>query len=120
MRDHVREALDLVADKARVDFDRDRVFCLALTHLVQIIGEAARRVPAELRANAPDIPWQEIVGMRHKIVHDYIEVDDDVVWAVVTGGDLAELDAALGALLKGLPAGTVGEESDPSASEQQE
>jgi len=54
-------------------------FALALTHLVQVIGEAARRVSRELYDEHPEIPWQDIVGMRQKVVQDYLGVDDDIV-----------------------------------------
>jgi uncharacterized protein with HEPN domain len=56
---------------------------LALTHLVQVIGEAGRRVSPDFSVQHPGIPWQEVVGMRHKVVHDYLGVDEDIVWQVV-------------------------------------
>jgi uncharacterized protein with HEPN domain len=46
----------------------------------------------------PEIPWRAIVGMRHRVVHDYLHVDEDVVWDVVTG-DLEPLVAGLSKLL---------------------
>lgn len=68
----------------RQTYDTDENLRLALAHLVQIIGEAARRVsPAGQTAHSV-IPWREITGMRHKIVHDYFSVDEDVVWEVAT------------------------------------
>ena len=67
---------------------------LALAHLVQVIGEAARRVSNDVREAHPEIPWADIVGMRSKIVHDYMNVDEDIVWEVVTR-DLPALVAAL-------------------------
>jgi uncharacterized protein with HEPN domain len=53
------------------------------THLLQIIGEAARRVSPDFRENYPTIPWQAVVGMRSKVVHDYLNVDEDIVWNTV-------------------------------------
>jgi uncharacterized protein with HEPN domain len=52
----------------------------SLAHLLQTIGEAARRVSREYQKAHPEIPWGGIVGMRHKVVHDYMDVDEDVVW----------------------------------------
>jgi len=73
----------------------DRVYVgHMLAHLVQMIGEAARRVSAEFRAVHPAIPWVDIVGMRSKIVHDYMNVDEDIVWQVVTR-DLPSLEEEL-------------------------
>lgn len=66
----------------RAAFDADEDVRLALAHLVQTLGEAARRVSSDFRAAHPEIPWQAIVGMRHKIVHDYLAVDWDLVWDV--------------------------------------
>jgi uncharacterized protein with HEPN domain len=68
----------------RAQYDSDENLRLALVHLVQVLGEAARRVSPEQQAAAPSIPWREVTGMRHKIVHDYLDVDEDIVWAVVT------------------------------------
>jgi uncharacterized protein with HEPN domain len=80
MLDKAQEALSLVKGKARQDYDRDTVLRLALTHLIQVIGEAARRVSSTFRERYPQIPWDAIAGMRNKIVHDYMDVDEDIVW----------------------------------------
>jgi uncharacterized protein with HEPN domain len=66
----------------------------SLIHLIQTIGKAARRVSPEFCKSYPDIRWADIVGMRHKVVHDYLGVDEDVVWRVATE-DLHELIVAL-------------------------
>ncbi len=84
MLDMAHDAMELVQDKKWEDFEGDRVLQLALTHLIQNIGEAARRVSRENRNYHPEIPWPKIVGMRHKIVHDYIHVNKKVVWDTVT------------------------------------
>lgn len=55
---------------------------------------SARRVSEETREAHPEMPWKQIVGMRHKIVHDYLNVDFEIVWQVVTG-DLPELTRQL-------------------------
>lgn len=94
MLDTARKAVSLLGDRDRSAFDADETLRLALTHLIQILGEAARRVPAKYRETCPDVPWLEIVGMRNKVVHDYLSVDYDVVWAVVSS-DLPELITAL-------------------------
>jgi uncharacterized protein with HEPN domain len=80
MLDKAQEALSLVHGRNRQDYDRDTVLRLALTHLIQVIGEAARRVSPAFRERHPQIPWDAIAGMRNKIVHDYMDVDEDIVW----------------------------------------
>ena len=84
MLDSAAKAVEKVAGMAREDFDRDENLRLALTHLLQIIGEAARRVSTEFQDGHPEIPWKAIIGMRHKVVHDYFGVDEDVVWHTAT------------------------------------
>ena len=84
MLDMARKAYTKTQGIARADYDTDENLRLALAHLIQIIGEAARRVSLEGRAAHTEISWREITGMRHKIVHDYFSVDEDVIWEVVT------------------------------------
>jgi uncharacterized protein with HEPN domain len=50
---------------------------------VQIIGEAASRVSPEERERLSQFPWKQIIGTRHRIVHDYIHVDTDILWEIV-------------------------------------
>jgi uncharacterized protein with HEPN domain len=64
----------------RAEFDQDRDMQLALTHQLQTVGEAARKVSDAGRLALPQIPWKQITTMRHKIVHDYIHVDLNIVW----------------------------------------
>jgi uncharacterized protein with HEPN domain len=94
MLDMARKAIDKTAGLEREDYDDDENLRLALTHLVQVIGEAARRVSQQTRTLHPEIPWREITGIRHIIVHDYMNVDEDVLWEVVTS-DLPPLIALL-------------------------
>jgi uncharacterized protein with HEPN domain len=61
---------------------------------VQNIGEAAGRVSPALQDAHPDVPWRNIVGIRHKVVHDYFYVDFDIIWDVVTA-DLPALVSRL-------------------------
>lgn len=78
-----RKAIGFVEGVSREDFDNNELLRLSLTHLLQVIGEAARRVSPDFRANYSAIPWKAIVGMRSKVVHDYLDVDEDVVWDTV-------------------------------------
>lgn len=67
MLDLAREAIELARGKTRDDFDSDRALALALTHLLQTIGEAARHASAEFRDQHREIPWGAIVGLRHRL-----------------------------------------------------
>ncbi len=66
----------------RAAFDSDENLRLAITHLVQTIGEAARLVGDDFQDQHTEVPWRQIMGMRHRIVHDYLNVDFDIVWEV--------------------------------------
>jgi len=78
----------------RATYDADENLRLALAHLIQVIGEAARRVSPEGRQAHPEIPWREVTGIRHRIVHDYMDINEDVIWEVVMH-DLPPLIALL-------------------------
>lgn len=67
----------------KVDYVRDEHLRLALTNLIQMLGEAARQVSLLFREAHPEIPWHAIIGMRHRIIHDYLSIDEDVVWELV-------------------------------------
>jgi uncharacterized protein with HEPN domain len=98
MLDMARKAASKAQGISRADFDRDENLRLALAHLIQIIGEAARRVSPGFRQAHPALPWSAIIGMRHKVVHDYLDVDEDIVWDVVTA-DLPGIVSALEQIL---------------------
>ena len=83
MLDHVEEAVSLVECRVRADLETDRVFFLALLKLVEIVGEAARRISEEVQRVHPEVPWREIIGTRNRLVHGYDAVDSDILWEIV-------------------------------------
>ena len=84
MRDHAHELVALMVGRSRAGLESDRVLALAVVRLLEIIGEAASRIPAEERASRPEIPWPAIVGLRNRLIHGYDDVDLDIVWAIVS------------------------------------
>ena len=94
MLETARKAAGKVAGLDFEVFVADENLHLACVHLVQVIGEAASRVSAEARARHPGVPWRQVIGMRHRVVHDYLDVDLEIVWKVVSV-DLRGLIAAL-------------------------
>ena len=99
MLDHAREAVAMVRGRSRSDIDTDRMLQLAVTRILEIIGEAASRVTQEGRARYDDIPWQDIINTRHRIVHGYDTVNYDVVWKILD----EELPVLIAALDRALP-----------------
>lgn len=84
MLDHAREAEQLVRGRNREGLGDDREFELALVRLLEVVGEAANRVPEGVQERHEDIPWAEIVGLRNRLIHAYDAVDHDIVWRIAT------------------------------------
>ena len=98
MLDAAREVLGFVQDRNRADLDSDRQLVLALVKAIEIIGEAAFQTSENTRAQFPEIPWEDIVGMRHRLVHAYFDINLDVLWKTVQD-DMAPLISRLEQML---------------------
>jgi len=94
MLKYARTARSKVAPVTREEFDANDTLQFALAYLILIVGEAASRLSQAARAQLPDLPWTDIIGMRHRLVHGYGAVSANIVWDVATG-DLDELIASL-------------------------
>ena len=92
------EHIERYAQLGRAAFEQNELIQNWFVRHLQIIGEAANRLPPEVRAAAPEVPWSEIVGMRHILVHDYFAIDLDVVWQAVEV-DLPQLKGQIKTLL---------------------
>ncbi|MGH8683216.1 MAG: HepT-like ribonuclease domain-containing protein [Burkholderiales bacterium] len=99
---HMLEAIErirrYVGRKRRVGFLGNPLLQDAVIRNIEIVGEAAGRVSPEFAARHPEIPWREIVGMRHRLIHGYLKVNLATVWEVVER-DLPALEPGLRALL---------------------
>ena len=83
MLEHAREAVEMTRNRSRADLDTDRKLNLALVRLVEVIGEAATRVPGDFRLRHPDLPWRDVSDLRNRLIHGYDTVDFDRVWVIV-------------------------------------
>ena len=68
-------ALSFVKDRTRPDLGQDQMLQFALVRAVEVVGEAAGKVSAEGRAEAPQVPWAVITGTRNRLVHAYFDID---------------------------------------------
>ncbi|MEX1009677.1 MAG: HepT-like ribonuclease domain-containing protein [Acidimicrobiia bacterium] len=93
LRDAAASAIAFTQGRDRADLDDDEMLRLALTKLVEIVGEAAKQVSSETRARYPRLQWIDAARMRDRLVHHYFDIDTDVLWATVTEDLPAVLDA---------------------------
>lgn len=101
VKDYVDDILNSIADinqfTDNLDFDdfrNDKKTVYAVIRCLEIIGEAVKKIPADIRELYPSIPWQAIAGMRDKLIHDYFGVDVELVWDTVQG-ELDQLNEVL-------------------------
>ena len=83
MLDNALEAVELLGNSSREELGNNRMMQLALTRLMEIIGEAANRVSTATKQKNKDIPWSQIIGMRNRLIHGYDIIDYDLLWDTV-------------------------------------
>jgi uncharacterized protein with HEPN domain len=84
---HILEAVDAVTEftaEGQDHFLADRRTQSAVIRQIEVIGEAVKRLSAELTASAPDVPWRLIAGTRDRLIHGYFQIDLLAVWTMVT------------------------------------
>jgi len=101
MLDAAREAVAYSAGRTASDLAQNRMLALALIKCIEIIGEAASKISPNTRADCEQIPWADIIGMRHRLIHAYFDIDFDRVYDTITS-DLPPLIANLEGILAGL------------------
>jgi uncharacterized protein with HEPN domain len=83
MFDHAREAMILSKGKSAQELVDDRVLSLAIVRLMEIVGEAANRIPQEQRSKYPEIPWTQIISLRNRLIHGYDAIDYEILWQIL-------------------------------------
>lgn len=84
MLDAARAIHEFVGASSFQDYQADRKLRGAIERHIEIIGEAANRVSPAFRAAHPEVPWQQIIGQRNVLIHEYGEIDDALIWRVAT------------------------------------
>lgn len=96
------KVLDYTQGLDRASFASDAMRYDATLRNLELIGEAATHVPAEVRAAATDVPWRLVIAVRNRLIHGYLGIDDDTLWSIVRD-DLGPLRAGLAKLLAARP-----------------
>jgi uncharacterized protein with HEPN domain len=84
LREAATKAISYSEGKQRIDLDDDELLRLALTKLVEIVGEAAKSISITGRASLPNVPWRAAARMRDRLVHHYFDINLDVLWQKIT------------------------------------
>jgi len=84
MLDAIQRLEEYAARVTRDQFDQDPLIQDGFVRRITVLGEAASKISKAFAASQPNIPWPDITGIRHKLVHDYFTVDIDVVWDTAT------------------------------------
>jgi uncharacterized protein with HEPN domain len=96
--DALNSAIRFVRGRRRQDLDSDEMLAFAVVHALQVVGEAAGKVSGETRARHPNVPWAAMIGMRHRLVHAYFDINFDILWTTAVEAASAIL-AQIGPLL---------------------
>jgi uncharacterized protein with HEPN domain len=95
-----RKVLEYTEGLSDEQFFGDRKTVEAVVWNLQIIGEASKSIPEEIRSRYPDIPWRDMAGLRDVIVHQYFGLKLDVIWKVIKN-DLPRVELAVRGILQG-------------------
>ncbi len=79
----IQEVEDFTRGMEYEQFEVDKKTAYAVLRSLEVMGEAAKRIPETVRQRYQDIPWKRMTGMRDKLIHEYSGVDLEIVWAVV-------------------------------------
>lgn len=90
---------EAVADKTFADFESNWLLRRGVERAIEIISEACRRIPADLKASRPEIPWRDVETIGNILRHEYHTVSNPIIWDVVRN-DLPPLKAAVEAILR--------------------
>jgi len=98
LQDYLNDIIESISDIREFikgisfeDFSKDKKTIKAVVRSLEVIGEAANKIPQNLRDNYPEASWQEIIGMRNRLIHEYFGIDIEIVWQTIEE-DLEPLD----------------------------
>ncbi|MCK4764107.1 MAG: DUF86 domain-containing protein [Candidatus Aminicenantes bacterium] len=94
----IEEIQEFTSNMSYKDFFLDRKTSHAVVRCFEIIGEAVKNLPVEIKSKYPEVPWREIAGMRDKMAHEYFGIDLKIVWQTI-GEDLPSFKSSIKELI---------------------
>ncbi|MBU0701170.1 DUF86 domain-containing protein [bacterium] len=90
IRDYLNDILEMIEDIKNFTegisyegLERDKKTLYAAIRCLEVLGEAVKKIPNSIREEYPEIPWQEIAGMRDRLIHEYFGVDMETIWDTI-------------------------------------
>lgn len=105
MLDAAKAVREFITGRSYQDYLIDRMLRGAVERYLEIIGEAAGKVSKAFRDAHPEIPWQKIIGQRHVLIHDYGDIEHELIWSVAAN-HIPDLIDKLGPLIETLGSGS--------------
>lgn len=85
---HIRDAIERIQRATEgasyLTLSKNDTLLRAVVYDVMVIGEASKNVPEDLKTTYSDIPWKNVSGTRDKLVHDYFDIDVDIIWNIIS------------------------------------
>jgi len=95
----IQDIRSFVRGMSAEGFMEDKRTINAVIRSLEVIGEASGKIPKAMQMRYPNLPWEEIIGMRNRLIHEYFGVDLDIVWQTIQD-DLGPLETAIKSMLK--------------------
>ena len=108
IRDYLNDILEMVENICNFtknmsyeDLEGDKKTLYAVIRCLEVLGEAVKKIPKHIKEEYPEIPWQEIAGIRDKLIHEYFGVDIEIVWDTIHE-DLSPLEVTVTKIINDL------------------
>ncbi len=73
-----------IKDLTRELFEKEEVVVDAVLRNLELLGEASRKLPEDFKTKHSEIPWKKVIGLRNIVIHEYAEIDFDIIWEIIT------------------------------------